>query len=240
VLWNIDLTLVDVAQVTREAYAEAFPKVTGRPLVRLGQMAGKSESEIFFESLANNSADRGDADQTADLLARFTEALSAAFAARRALLPLRGRLLPGAREAVTAVAAIRGVVQTVVTGTIRPNAIEKLRAFGLDRFIDFDVGGYGSEVYPRGTLLLLARTRAGQKYGVAFGEHSSVYIADSPRDVEAARIGGARVIAVASGGSTVTELRDAGADRVFDDLTNTSALLQAIDQLTAVPGNRSA
>ena len=32
VLWNIDLTLVDVVQVTRAAYAEAFPTVTGRPL----------------------------------------------------------------------------------------------------------------------------------------------------------------------------------------------------------------
>lgn len=239
-MWNIDLTLVDVVQVTREAYAEAFPMVTGRPLVRLAQTAGKSESEIFFDSLAQNSADRGDADQTADLLARFTEALAAAFAARRALLPQRGRLMPGAREAVNAVAALRGVVQTVVTGTIRPNAIEKLRAFGLDRFIDFEVGGYGSEVYPRGTLLLLARTRAGQKYRTPFGEDSSVYIADSPRDVEAARIGGARVIAVASGRSTVTELRATGADRVLNDLTNTAALLQAIDQLTAVPGKRPA
>ena len=106
VLWNIDLTLVDVARVTRvtrvtrEAYAEAFREVTGRPLVRLAPMAGKSESEIFFESFAMNSADRGDPDQAAELLARFNEALGAAFAARRALLPERGRLLTGAMEAV--------------------------------------------------------------------------------------------------------------------------------------------
>ena len=239
-LWNIDLTLVDVAQVTREAYAEAFRRVTGRPLVHLAPMAGKSESEIFFESLAMNSTDRGDADQTADLLARFNEALAAAFAARRALLPERGRLLPGAREAVAAVAARRDVVQTVLTGTIRPNAIEKLRAFGLDPFFDFEVGGYGSEVYPKGTLLLLARGRAAEKYGVDFGEGSAVYIADSPRDVEAARIGGARVIAVASGRSTITELRHAGADRVLADLANTAAVVRTIDQITVVPGTRPA
>ena len=41
VLWNIDLTLVDVGRVTRVAYAEAFRRVTGRPLVRLPQMAGR-------------------------------------------------------------------------------------------------------------------------------------------------------------------------------------------------------
>jgi phosphoglycolate phosphatase len=240
VLWNIDLTLVDVAQVTREAYAEAFRRVTGRPLVHLAPMAGKPESEIFFESLAMNSADQPDTDQTADLLARFNEALSEAFAARRALLPQRGRLLPGALEAVTAVAAQRSVVQTVLTGTIRPNAIEKLRAFGLDRFFDFHVGGYGSEVYPKGTLLLLARARAAEKYGTEFGEGSSVYIADSPRDVEAARIGGAGVIAVASGRSTMTELRESGADIVLADLTDTAAVVRAIDQLTMARGKRPA
>jgi phosphoglycolate phosphatase len=240
VLWNIDLTLVDVAQVTREAYADAFRRVTGRPLVHLAPMAGKPESEIFFESLAMNSADHGNADQTAELLARFNEALSGAFAARRALLPQRGRLLPGARDAVTAVAAQRGVVQTVLTGTIRPNAIEKLRAFGLDRFFDFQMGGYGSEAYPKGTLLLLARSRAAEKYGTEFGEGSSVYIADSPRDIEAARIGGAGVIAVASGRSTMTELREAGADVVLADLTDTAAVVRGIDQLTMAAGRRPA
>jgi len=240
VLWNIDLTLVDVAQVTREAYAEAFQRVTGRPLVRLAPMAGKSESEIFFESLAMNAADQGDAETSAELLSRFTSALVAAFAARRALLPQRGHLLPGAREAVTAVAALRGVVQTVLTGAIRPNAVEKLRAFGLDRFVDFDVGGYGSEAYPKGTLLMLARSRAAEKYGVPFSEQSSVYIADSPRDVEAARIGGARVIGVASGRSTTKHLRESGADRVLADLANTPAVLRAIEQLTTVPGTRPA
>jgi phosphoglycolate phosphatase len=240
VLWNIDLTLVDVGQVTREAYAEAFRQVTGRPLVRLAPMAGKSESEIFFESLAMNSTDRGDADQTAALLARFNEALAAAFAARRGLLAERGRLLPGAREAVLALASARNVVQTVLTGTIRPNAIEKLHAFGLDRFIDFEVGGYGSEVYPKGTLLMLARGRAADKYGAAFDENSTVYIADSPRDVEAARVGGARVIAVASGRSTTTQLRESGADRVLADLSDTTAVMRAIGQLTSVPGTRPA
>ena len=132
------------------------------------------------------------------------------------------------------------MVQTVLTGTIRPNAIEKLRAFGLDRYIDFEVGGYGSEVYPKGTLLMLARGRAAEKYGAAFGENSAVYIADSPRDVEAARVGGARVIAVASGRSTTMQLREAGADRVLVDLTNTAAVLRAIDQFTSVPGTRPA
>ena len=49
------MTLVDVARVTRAAYAEAFPAVTGRPLIKLPQTAGRSESEIFFDALALNA-----------------------------------------------------------------------------------------------------------------------------------------------------------------------------------------
>jgi phosphoglycolate phosphatase-like HAD superfamily hydrolase len=59
-----------------------------------------------------------------------------------------------------------------------------------------------------------------------------VYIADSVRDVEAARTGGARCLAVASGRSSVSELRAAGADAVLRELTDTAAVLAAVDRLT--------
>ena len=60
VLWNIGLTLLDVARVNRAAYAEAFRAVTGRPLVQVPQMAGRTDSETFFEALAVNAAGPGD------------------------------------------------------------------------------------------------------------------------------------------------------------------------------------
>ncbi|MBO0786841.1 MAG: hypothetical protein J2P33_12295, partial [Actinobacteria bacterium] len=73
VLWNIDLTLVDVARVTRAAYADAFRAVAGRPLVQLPQMAGRTDSEIFFDALALND-DPGMAGQGGEeLLSRFLE-----------------------------------------------------------------------------------------------------------------------------------------------------------------------
>ena len=48
----------------------------------------------------------------------------------------------------------------------------------------------------------------------------------------AARIGGAWSIAVASGRATETELATAGADVVLADLTDTEAVVRAIDELT--------
>jgi phosphoglycolate phosphatase-like HAD superfamily hydrolase len=115
------------------------------------------------------------------------------------------------------------VVQSVLTGSSRPNATLKVRAFGLDRYLDLAVGGFaGSDPYPKGALLRVARQRAEEKYGVRFAEAATVYIADAPRDVEAARIGGAKSVAVASGRASTAELRDAGADAVLPDLTDPS------------------
>jgi phosphoglycolate phosphatase len=233
VLWNIDLTLVDVARVSRDSYAEAFERVTGRPLVALPQTAGRTDSEIFFEALALNevSVPGPAAAGGQELLARYTRELAVAFEARRDLLPAHGRALPGARDAVAAVGGLPGAIQSVLTGTIRPNAVAKLRAFGMDGFFDFEIGGYGSEIYPKGAQLVQARSRAAEKYAGRIV--SAVYLADSGRDVEAAKIGGARCVAVASGRSTAGELREAGADLVLDDLADTDRVVRAVDWLTS-------
>src|SRR5215470_11667345 len=121
VLWNIDLTLVDVSRVTRAAYADAFQQVTGRRLIQLPQFAGQSESEIFFDALARNDADTGsDGDGGDALLAAFYQALVGAFAARQGDLTGQGRLLSGAAQAVETLASRPDVVvQSVLTGTIR-------------------------------------------------------------------------------------------------------------------------
>ena len=245
-LWNIDLTLVDVNRVTRAAYADAFQQVTGRRLIQLPQFAGQSESEIFFDALARNDAGTGTGTGTGigagtgteddggdALLTAFYDALAGAFAARQGDLTGQGRLLPGAAQAVETLASRPDVVvQSVLTGTIRPNAVAKLAAFGLESFFDFEVGGYGSESYPKGALVMMARGRAAEKYGKAFTERNTVYVGDSVRDVAAAKRGGARSVAVATGRSTESDLLAAGADLVLPDLADVPAVLRGIGLLT--------
>jgi len=215
----------------RAAYAEAFGKIIGRPLVQLPQMVGRTEPEIFFEAVALNSTARSDAAESERLLALFGEQLATSLAARRDQLATLGQLLPGAAEATAALAGREGVVQSVLTGSSRPNAALKLRAFGLDRYVDLAIGGFaGSEVYPKGTLLQVTRQRAEDKHGVSFAGKATLYIADSPRDVKAAKIGGAKSVAVASGRATSTELRGAGADAVLPDLTDTEAIVALVTE----------
>ncbi len=57
--------------------------------------------------------------------------------------------MPGAKDALHAVSCLDGTVQSVLTGTIRSNAVRLLTAFGLHKYVDLEVGGYGEEVYPK-------------------------------------------------------------------------------------------
>ncbi|MCW2905015.1 MAG: Haloacid dehalogenase domain protein hydrolase [Streptosporangiaceae bacterium] len=235
VLWNIDHTLVDVGRVTREAYADAFRRVTGRPLVTLPATAGRTDSEIIFETLAFNDVVTDD-----DHLPTFIAALAEAFGARRKEVRSHGRVLPGAREALMAIARVRGVVQSVLTGCIEPNAVVKLTELDLGGYVDFEIGGYGSDSYPKGALIGLARSRTAEKYvekrfGLPISEPATVLIADSPRDVQAARFARTKVIAVATGTATEAELRSAGADLVLPTLADTRAVLRGIHDLTNPP-----
>lgn len=232
VLWNVDHTLVDVGRVTREAYAEAFHRVTGRPLVRLAPTAGRTESEIIFDTLAFNDIETEDHH-----LPDFMKALADAFAARRASVRDHGRVLPGAKEALAAAGRLPGVVQSVLTGSIKPNAVIKLTELGLGKYLDLDIGGYGSEVYSRGALIELARGNATRKYvekklGVPVVEPATLLIADSARDVQAAHIARVPIIAVATGTETAAELGSAGADAVLPTLDDTNAVVRTIDELT--------
>ena len=66
--------------------------------------------------------------------------------------------------------------------------------------LDLDIGGYGSDHSDRYRLVQVARQRAAAKYGLPFGRpDAAVVIGDTPRDIEAAHLGGAGLLAVASG-----------------------------------------
>jgi len=203
--------------------------VTGRPLIQLPQMVGRTEPEIFFDALGRNGVSLRADGESERLLAPFGAEFATQLAARRDLLTTQGTLMPGAAEALGAVAALDGVVQSVLTGSSRPNAAVKLRVFGLDRYLDLAIAGFaGSEPYPKGALLRAIRLRAEEKYKASFAEKATVYVADSPRDIEAAKIGGATAVAVASGRASTAELRDAGADLVLPDLIDRAPLIALI------------
>src|SRR6266851_6139392 len=146
-----------------------------------------------------------------------------------------GRVLPGAAEAIRALAAAAAdgdrngdgspLVQSVLTGNMQVMAQVKLGALGLDRDLDLRVGAYGDAHEIRADLVPLARANATALYGADFSGPATVLVGDTPLDIEAARAAGARAVAVASGEFSVADLEAAGADAVLPDLTDTAAVL---------------
>jgi phosphoglycolate phosphatase len=232
VLWDIDHTLIDTGGVGREIYQEAFEQVTGQPMRRQADISGRTEPDIFRDTLAMH-----DLEPSAESLERFAGAMAAAYAAKMSLMRQRGHALPGAAAALAVLDQVPGIVQSVLTGNFKPVAITKLVTFGLDAHVDFEVGAYGSDDSVRAKLVEVARQRAAAKYRAAFDRRATVLIGDTPSDIAAGRNAGAFVIAVASGRSSMDELRAAEAEVVLSDLTDTDALVQAI--LRAAPQGAS-
>ena len=227
ILWDVDLTLVRCGPIGREVFDTAVADALGSlPGDHGVQMAGKTDPQIAREILEYAGV-RGEActRQLPGVLAGLERSLAAA--ADR--LAHDGSVLPGAEDVLRRLAAEPSVVQTVLTGNIRPNARVKLAAFGLDRFIDFDCGAYGSDSPVRTDLVPIARRRAEQRHGRAFPAEETWVVGDTPLDLACARAGATRCLLVASGHHGYDELLAAAAgsraDAVVADLTDTDAVI---------------
>ncbi|MFD9562572.1 haloacid dehalogenase-like hydrolase [Streptomyces sp. NPDC059994] len=223
VLWDIDHTLIENSGVSKEIYAAAFAAVADHVPRHPARTEGRTDRLILAEMFRDHGMDP-------PAWERAVLALEAAGAGREADLAVRGRALPGVREALVAVAAEPGMVSSVLTGNIAANARVKLRAFGLDVLLDMDCGAYGERSEDRAALVKVAREQIQQVHGLPH-ETPVVLIGDTPRDVQAALDSDAHVVAVASGIHSVDELREAGASMVLPDLRGTAALMRHLRSL---------
>lgn len=237
VLWDIDLTLIDTGGVGARLYRMVFRDMFGTELPAPALMAGRTDRAIVLETLA-----RAGIPEPRQHLDQFLDRLAALVPAGRELTERCSRALPGAAAALDALAAYAPgrngaasdgaremcVVQSVLTGNVRPMAEMKLSALGLDADLDLEVGAYGEAHEIRAELVHIARDRAARKYGADFSGPATVLVGDTPLDVAAALETGARVVAVATGSSTTAALAESGAHTVLSDLTDTPAVLSAI------------
>lgn len=222
ILWDVDHTLVTVGEISREIYKLAFEEVTGQPLREVADMTGRTERAILTETLALHGV-----SDPEDQFDNFYAALARAADKLRERMRTAGRRLPGAVEAMRALAK-HNVVQSVVTGNLKPIALTKLGVFELAERLDLEVGGYGSDGDTRPPLIRQAWQRAQRKYDRNFEPDRVAVIGDTPFDVAAAREVGVRAVGVATGESTVDELTAAHANAVLHDLTDTEAVVRAV------------
>lgn len=242
-LWDVDHTLLDAGGAGIQLIRRAFTEMFGRDFPHTPALAGRTDRAIQLEVLTRSGVPEPQAE-----LPAFQRLVVGLAPQLGGLVRESGRALPGATEALTAVAALadgrggpdhRGsdhsgpnysgpLVQSVLTGNMQATAAAKLAALGLDQFLDLRVGAYGDAHEIRADLVPLARARAAAAYGGDFAGRATVLIGDTPLDIEAAQLAGARSIAVATGGFSAAELAAAGADTVLPDLADTARVLAAI------------
>jgi len=109
----------------------------------------------------------------------------------------------------------------LLTGNIRLGAEIKLRRFGL--WEEFEFGGFADDDEDRNLIAAAAFKRARRLLGKDLQPEEVVVVGDTPWDIWCGRFIGAQVLAVATGGSTLTELKANAPDWAVSDLTQISA-----------------
>ena len=143
------------------------------------------------------------------------------------LLDGGGGPLPGAHDAVRALAEQVHVHQGIVTGNMRRTALLKLRVCGFDGLPDPGLGAFGDHRSDRAHLVIDA-VAAARGRGLAVDLSRTVVVGDHVHDVRGALDAGVRCVAVATGRVSAEDLAAAGAHAVLPDLTDHGALLEAI------------
>jgi phosphoglycolate phosphatase-like HAD superfamily hydrolase len=223
VLWDVDQTLIEVGGATRRAYASAFAAAVGRPLIEPWQFNGRTELAAVAHVLEAHGV-----PATPRRIGAFVASIESEMHASAAQIRAEGRVLPGAVDALRAVAELPGVHQSVLTGNLYSLAVLKLSIFELADFLDLRLGAFGADDVDRLALPAHAWRRAHDHLGHWFTGRDTVIVGDTLLDVATGKAAGARVVAVATGPASESDLAAAGADVVLGDLRDTPAVLAAL------------
>ncbi|HQA68515.1 MAG TPA: haloacid dehalogenase-like hydrolase [Aggregatilineales bacterium] len=224
VLFDIDGTLLWPDRAGRDSMRAALERVYGTagPIDSF-PFAGRTDSAIVRDLMAAAGIAEDIVQARFDeLAATLEDEMHTRLADGRHNI----RACPGALALVEALDARDDVLLGLLTGNLEPTARIKLAAAGYDPDM-FRVGAFGGESPVRADLVPLAVERARALTGVDFRGKQIVVIGDTPEDVRCGEALGVQTVAVLTGWNTREELEAASPDVIFDDLTDTGAVIAA-------------
>ena len=137
-------------------------------------------------------------------------------------------VMPGIPELLDTLARRSDVFLGLLTGNFEAGARIKLEHFDLWRY--FRCGAFGDDSADRNDLVPFALQRARECGVPELASEHILVVGDTPHDIACARAVGAVAVAVATGGFTAEQLREHGAEIVFQDLSRTEEFLKLLER----------
>jgi phosphoglycolate phosphatase-like HAD superfamily hydrolase len=215
-LFDIDGTLIASGGAGQEATFAALAEVFALPVTRAGiQFAGRTDRAIAADVFQRHGI-----PQTESNWQRFRESYLTQL--RRQLQTRSGQVLAGVRELLARLSQSSDTHLGLLTGNIQAGAEEKLRHYAL--WDHFAFGGYGDYHESRDQVAQQALADA-QRYLLRDVAPQEVWvIGDTVHDIRCARAIGARVIAVATGGTSADVLQAEQPDILLPSLEDVDSL----------------
>lgn len=220
ILFDIDLTLITTNGAGRTAIETAFEKAFGVPNATEGvSFDGRTDHGIFMELIVTHHV------AGPDPMAAYRRMVEAYLGEiEPSLMAREGTILPGVPEILATMRETHKL--GLATGNLRRGAEAKLRHYGI--WEHFAGGGFGDNSPVRAELVRHGIEEMAALLGIEPDPHDCIVLGDTPLDVEAAHLAGARALAVATGRSDMEALTKSGAEWVLPDLSNTKQVLEIL------------
>jgi len=236
VLFDIDGTLVLTGGAGIRAMNRACEELVGRAQALEGiPVAGRTDRIILTDVLARagQSLNDGLLEQLRDRYVAYLRTeieQPGRVQSFESLGPRSGikAVMPGIRELLQILEQREDVLLGLLTGNFEAGARIKLEHFDLWRY--FRCGAFGDDSADRNDLVPFAVDRARQCGLDAIDASRIFVVGDTPHDVACARAVGAVPVAVATGGFTSDQLRESGADVVYETLADPAPFLELLDR----------
>jgi len=216
VLFDIDGTLVHTGhagtQAFKKTFATEFNLHHGAEKIKF---AGRTDVSLVREFFKIHAL-----PETPEHFLQFFERY--VFWLDHILADTEGKVCHGVREFISDLQALPDPpVLGLLTGNIKLGAELKLRRFGLWEIFQF--GGFADDNEDRNQIAAATLERGRRVLGKNLRAEEIVVIGDTPFDIRCGKFIGAKVLAVATGGATLDELKRHKPDWVVEDLTRISA-----------------
>ena len=209
-LFDIDNTLLYTGGAGSHAMNLAFQEMYG---VNDGfakvEFSGRTDLYILAEGLRQHGITEGYEEHLDKFLQWYYGHL------RHTLSERDGHLMPGFPQLLKALSQRDGVRVGLATGNFSEAAWMKLEYYAIRQYFS-DVGAFGEESLDRSEMV-----RAGiERFANGVAPEDILIIGDTPHDISSALDNGLVAVGVATGNYTVDQLRDSGAQMVFQDFSD--------------------